>query len=139
MKLTNDRCFIDSNIFLYLLGDDMVKKNIAKEILLLDSCISTQVINENINVIFKKFKTIPLSGLKGHLEVLLKNNLIYKIGISTINQALFIKDKYHLQWYDSLIISSALQADCKILYSEDMQHNLLVEKKLTIINPFFEQ
>lgn len=133
MKQMKDRCFIDSNICLYLLGDDMVKKNIAKEILLFDSCISTQVLNKNINIIFKKFKTIPFAGLKGHIAILVKHNLIVGIDTNTINQALFIKEKYQLQWYDSLIISSALQANCKILFSEDMQHNLLVEKTLSII------
>lgn len=131
-----DRCFIDSNICLYLLGNDLKKKNIAKEILLLDSYISTQVLNENINIIFKKFKTIPISGLKGHITILTQHNIIVGIDIYTINQALFIKDKYQLQWYDSLIVSAALQANCKILFSEDMQHNFLVEESLTIINPF---
>jgi len=38
--------------------------------------------------------------------------------------------------YDSLIIASALEADCKILYTEDLQHNHLVENKLRIVNPF---
>ena len=30
----------------------------------------------------------------------------------------------------------ALEADCKILYTEDLQHKQLIENKLTIINPF---
>jgi predicted nucleic acid-binding protein len=29
-----------------------------------------------------------------------------------------------------------LNAGCDILYSEDMQHKMVIEKKLTIINPF---
>jgi predicted nucleic acid-binding protein len=82
MKQMKDRCFIDSNICLYLLGNDLKKKNIAKEILLLDSYISTQVLNENINIIFKKFKTIPISGLKGHVAILTQRNII--VGIEFI-------------------------------------------------------
>jgi len=31
----------------------------------------------------------------------------------------------------------ALEANCHILYSEDLQHGLLVEKRLEIINPFY--
>jgi len=38
--------------------------------------------------------------------------------------------------YDSLIIASATEADCEILYAEDLQHNHLVENKLRIVNPF---
>jgi predicted nucleic acid-binding protein len=29
-----------------------------------------------------------------------------------------------------------MEADCNILYSEDMQDGLIVEKTLTIVNPF---
>jgi len=44
--------------------------------------------------------------------------------------------KYDFQIFDAFIVTLALEADCDILYSEDMQHKLVVEQKLTIINPF---
>ncbi len=56
-----------------------------------------------------------------------ENNLIYA---STLRQ------KYNLSFWDSLIISSALLGQANYLYSEDMQHGLIIEKKLEIINPF---
>jgi predicted nucleic acid-binding protein len=34
------------------------------------------------------------------------------------------------------MLASALAAHCSILYSEDMHHEQLIEKKLQIINPF---
>ncbi len=43
--------------------------------------------------------------------------------------------RYGYSYWDSLIIATALQNDCSILYSEDMQHNQLIEGKLRIINP----
>ena len=46
-----------------------------------------------------------------------------------------IRDKYNISYYDSLILSSAIDSKCNILYSEDMQHNQKIET-LTIINPF---
>ncbi|BAY67477.1 hypothetical protein NIES23_02510 [Trichormus variabilis NIES-23] len=33
-------------------------------------------------------------------------------------------------------VSTALLSECSIIYSEDMQHNQLIENKLKIINPF---
>jgi predicted nucleic acid-binding protein len=60
------------------------------------------------------------------------------IDIPTIEKAIFIKGNYQLQWFDSLIIASALEANCTVLYSEDMHHNLIVENKLRILNPFLE-
>ncbi len=44
--------------------------------------------------------------------------------------------KYDLQLFDAMIVSAALEAGCEILYTEDMHHQLLVEAKLRIINPF---
>lgn len=54
-------------------------------------------------------------------------------------KALDIKSRYKLQYYDSLIIATALENVCDILYSEDMQHGLVVDNQLKIINPFLVQ
>ena len=54
----------------------------------------------------------------------------------TIEKAKELIIKYDFQQFDSLIVASALQANCTILYSEDLHHNLLVENRLQIINPF---
>jgi len=55
---------------------------------------------------------------------------------STIDLAISLIQKYDFQLFDSLIVALALESECKILYTEDMQHGLLVNKKLQIINPF---
>lgn len=44
--------------------------------------------------------------------------------------------KYDFQIFDSFIVASALEHDCKNLYTEDLQHLLMVEDKLRIINPY---
>ncbi len=44
---------------------------------------------------------------------------------------------YNYTLYDSLIITAAIEANCTILYSEDLQHNQQIGK-LKIINPFKE-
>ena len=38
--------------------------------------------------------------------------------------------------WDSLIVSSALLADCNVLLSEDMQHGQVFNNQLKIVNPF---
>lgn len=38
-------------------------------------------------------------------------------------------------FYDSVIVASALLAECKVLYLEDLQHQQVLEKQLTVINP----
>jgi len=57
------------------------------------------------------------------------------IDIETITEALKIKSKYGFSYYDCMIISAALQIGCTILFTEDMQHEQLIESTLTIINP----
>ena len=45
-------------------------------------------------------------------------------------------EKYDFQVFDGIIIAAALEADCDILYSEDMQDGQIIEDKLKIVNPF---
>jgi predicted nucleic acid-binding protein len=51
---------------------------------------------------------------------------------------LLLKEKYHYSWWDSLVLASALENGCQIVYSEDMQHEQVIEDSLKIINPFLE-
>jgi predicted nucleic acid-binding protein len=44
--------------------------------------------------------------------------------------------KYQFQLFDAIIVAVAIEGNCDILYSEDMHHGLVVDKALTIINPF---
>ncbi|MEO8854651.1 MAG: PIN domain-containing protein [Ginsengibacter sp.] len=133
-----DRNFIDSNILIYAhTMQDERKKKIAHKILSSDLAIfgNTQVINESINVFIKRFK-IPLIEIKNIIDQILLYLPVKTINSLTIQSALGICEKYQYSYYDSLIVSSALQNDCSTLYSEDLQHNQKIENCLTIINPF---
>jgi predicted nucleic acid-binding protein len=44
--------------------------------------------------------------------------------------------RYDLQIFDSIVAAAALEADCTILYTEDMHHGMTIDGMLTIINPF---
>ena len=133
----NDKIFFDTNVILYSYSEKAESKNkIAKSIISAnEGIISTQVIQEMCNILIKKFKLNESSISKTLLEI--NKNFIVKINnIDTINSALNIHFKYQFSYYDSLIIASALQNECSILYSEDLHHNQKIENVLTIINPF---
>jgi predicted nucleic acid-binding protein len=68
--------------------------------------------------------------------MLLDRFVVTVITQTTIEKAFVLSLKYGFSYWDSLIISSAIENGCNILYSEDMQHEQLIEKKLRIINPF---
>lgn len=58
------------------------------------------------------------------------------ITLDTHKEALAIAGKYGYRIYDALIVASALEAKCTILYSEDMQDGQLIANRLKIRNPF---
>ena len=129
--------FLDTNILIYAFSEDeQDKRIIANKILLEENClISTQVINELSNILYKKFKLDYQNALNVIDEILTIVD-VTQFEIATIKKAHLIKHKYKYSYYDSLIISTALENNCKILYSEDMQHKQIIENKTVIINPF---
>ena len=65
-----------------------------------------------------------------------KNNNLHTNTQITIIKACEIAERYRFSFYDSMIITAALESNCEILYSEDMQHNQTIDDTLKIINPF---
>ncbi|MEO1096415.1 MAG: PIN domain-containing protein [Bacteroidota bacterium] len=134
--------FLDTNIFVYSFDVDApVKKEIATDLVAqsfaADSgVISYQIIQEFLNVASRKFK-IPLSknSLSQYLTKFMDPLCKVYPSINLYIEALDIHDRWRFSFYDSLVISSALQAQCEIIYSEDLQHDQVI-KNTRIINPF---
>jgi len=136
-----DKFFIDTNIIVYAFDKhDVEKSRKAQDLIKLahkgEGCISFQVVQEFLNVALKKFEVsltpddakIYLSKILYPLcEVFPSENLYF----STIE----IMERWRFSFYDSLIITAAIDADCRILYSEDLKHNQKIYE-LTITNPF---
>lgn len=127
--------FIDSNIVLYLMDSDLQKRSISKSLLLQQPCISPQVLTEVANVCKRKFKYDKEQILRLWTDLLTDCKFIGTTQ-KTFHSSIALTRKYNFQLFDALIVASALEANCSILYSEDMHHNLVVEKRLTIVNPF---
>ena len=51
-------------------------------------------------------------------------------------QSFEIKNRYSFSYWDSLILSSALENGCDVIYSEDMHDGQLIDGVLRIVNPF---
>ena len=131
-----DRVFIDSNIFLYAFSDlDDEKRAVASKIISQKNIISTQVINEVSSNLIKKFK-FNNDEIYQFVESCYNRYIVADIEQKTFLNACNFRDSYSLSYYDSLIVSSALLSNCTTLYSEDMKDGLLIDGKLTIINPF---
>jgi predicted nucleic acid-binding protein len=132
-----DRIFLDTNILLYHYSATEPEKKL-KVFSIADNCnvhILLQVINEFVNVSIKKFK-VPVESIELSLAELYNNYVVYENSVETINKALSICKKYNYSYYDAQIIAAALLSNCKILYTEDLQHQQIIENSLQIINPF---
>ena len=127
---------LDTNILVYLYDDsDERKRNISESLILDRPIIGSQVISEFLNVT-KKLLKLPKNELMDKANKLFRVCEIVSMNQMTITKAKDLIVKYDFQLFDSLIVASALQSDCTVLYSEDLHHNLLVENQLRIINPF---
>ena len=92
-------------------------------------------LSETANVASKRLalSMLEIRKLITSLEAMCRVEII---SLVTIHTALDIRERYSFSWYDSLIIATALEADCNTLYSEDMQNGQEIEGRLRIVNPF---
>lgn len=136
--MSGNRFFVDTNIWLYALieGDDEQKRSSCKAVIQSSGSliVSAQVISEVcVNLLKKANQT----------EVFVKdliNSFYLKYEVVSLAENHFLKAsdlrlKYSFSYWDSLIVAAAIESSCPILYSEDMQNGLVVEDRLTIINP----
>lgn len=133
----SDKVFLDTNIIIYSYSSTEPEKQVVacKLIAGEDSYISTQVLTELCNTITKKMKQ-PYAVAAATVRECCKNNRLFVNTHHTIEEATRIAERYGFSFYDSLIISAALSSGCDLLYSEDMQHNQMIERTLKIVNPF---
>ena len=127
--------FVDTNIVIYSLGNDEEKRKRSIELISCHPVISVQVLNETVNTLIRKF-SMPIDDIKAIIKPLTLESTVKPLTENIHFSALTIKERYQFSFYDSLIIASALEAGCDILYSEDMQHKQIIDKQLQIINPF---
>jgi predicted nucleic acid-binding protein len=55
--------------------------------------------------------------------------------VELYRQVIGVREETDYTFYDSLIVAAALEAGCKTIYSEDLQHNRKLHG-LEIKNPF---
>jgi predicted nucleic acid-binding protein len=135
----NNKIFLDTNLWIYLYAKNPPDKSQkVAEIVTNNSSlllVSTQVLGELFYVLTRKNFTTKADA------TIIISDIVSTFPIQAISQievlqALEINAKYSYSYWDSLIIATALLNGCCIIYSEDMQHNQLIDKKLRIVSPF---
>jgi predicted nucleic acid-binding protein len=127
--------FLDSNVLLYFASADPVKADRAEALMQAGGVISVQVLNEIASVSRRKFgygwERIALV-----LHVVRRALDVKPVLLTTHEHGLQLAERHGFAVYDAMIVASALGAGCDTLWSEDMQDGMVVERRLTIRNPF---
>ena len=138
----SDRFFLDTNIFAYTLDLAAPAKAQISERLIQTAIqsrkgvISYQVVQEFFSVAFGKFRP-PMPAADAYAFFVSPLRPLQKVPFSQalLFQAIALREKHSIPWYDALILAAAIESECKILYSEDFQHGRKVEG-VKIVNPF---
>jgi predicted nucleic acid-binding protein len=129
--------FFDTNVLVYIASGQTTKADRAERLARDGGIISVQVLNEIANVARRKMR---LSWIETRALVSLIRGLlpIEPITLETHETGLALAERYGLSVYDAMIAASALLADCDRLWSEDMQHGMIISGRLRVVDPFRE-
>ena len=58
------------------------------------------------------------------------------LGLETHELGLALAERYGFSIYDAMILASAQLADCRVVFTEDLQNDQVIDERLKIINPF---
>jgi predicted nucleic acid-binding protein len=141
MNYTKGKFFVDTNLLVYAYDSSAGKKwKTSLEVLSLlwthrTGVISTQVIQELFVSLTQKVKSpIHPEMAKEIISDLVQWPLVVNDG-KNILRAIDLRIKYHLSFWDSLILQAAITSKSEFLLSEDFQDGQVIES-VTIVNPF---
>jgi len=138
----SDRFFLDTNIFVYSFDQSATAKArkaaqlIRKALTTQKGVISYQVVQEFFNVALRRFsQPMQAADAEQYLGTVFRPLLSVHSSQALYAEALHLHAQSGLSWYDSLIVSAALQARCDLLFTEDLQHGQRFGG-LRVVNPF---
>ena len=127
--------FFDTNILIYAFASNDPRSARAESLIAEGGAIGVQVLSEFTNVTRRKLRW-QWEQIDASLAVI--EELFGPVAPLTQaihSGALALARERELSFYDALIVAAAQDADCKLLFSEDLQHGQTFGK-LTVENPF---
>jgi predicted nucleic acid-binding protein len=136
------RAFLDTNIFVYAVDrSDRDKQKVADALIgrtieRRSGVVSYQAVQEFLNVALKKF-IVPFTAEQARLYISAVFRPLFAVqpSLGLFSDALDIRSRHKLSWYDSLIVAAAVEAGCSVLYTEDLSHGMKING-VQIENPF---
>jgi predicted nucleic acid-binding protein len=135
------RQFVDSNILVYAYDVAQGEKHNQAKALLLSlwesglGCASIQVLQEfYVNVTRKS--QFPLAA--EHAAQVIRDFSdwsVHRPGIKDVVSAIELQLRYQISFWDAMILQSARQSGCSILWSEDLSDSQVYDG-VKVVNPF---
>jgi predicted nucleic acid-binding protein len=132
----NDKPFFDTNVLIYVIGENDARTAPAEALVAKGGVVSVQVLNELAAVARRKLgMTWPdIDQVFAAIRVLCPSPV--PLTIETHEAGLRIAAQYQFHIYDALVAAAAIEAECTTLYSEGLQDGQVIDGCLTIRNPF---
>jgi predicted nucleic acid-binding protein len=134
--------FLDTNVLIYQLDTrderkHQIAENLINQALATEgACISFQVVQECLNTVLRKAEVrLDVVDARSWLDTVLVPLVRVAPSPALYRRGLDVQERWKYGFYDSLIVAAALEAGCKRLLSEDLQHGQRIEG-LRIENPF---
>ena len=126
----------DTNVVFYAFTGAGPKAFAAQAVIERADFISVQVLNEFANAVRRK-QDRPWPDIRLALDRLrLAVPAILPLDESAHLEATRLAERYQIGLYDALVLAVALIGEARTFYSEDLQHGMLIDESLRIVNPF---
>jgi predicted nucleic acid-binding protein len=138
-QTTVARTFIDTNIFFYAIDSRDPKKQARARALISEAAragegvVSAQVVQEFANNAMKKLYFTPEETAT--LCAAFADHTLVKPDLGLITNALNLMKSASLSFWDACIIAAAEQAQCKVLFTEDLNPGQQIGG-MKVVNPF---
>ena len=127
--------FFDTNVILYMTGGTPAFRAISKQLIGAGGTVSTQVLNETVNVLRGRKFGFSWDEVREFLAGVRAKCEVVPFSVAAHERGIVYAERFQLQVYDAMIVASAVLAGCSTLYSEDMHDGLVIDG-LMITNPY---
>jgi len=130
-----DRAFLDTNVLVYAFSLNDPRKPVAERLIIRGGVVGVQTLNEFVSVERNKLK-VPWSLILDWLKIIEKlcpPPVPLTMAAHTRGLQIAQSTGYHI--YDSLMLATAIEGQCTLFYSEDLQDGQVVDA-LRLRNPF---
>ena len=138
----NGRFFLDTNVFVCSFDASAPAKArrarqlIQRAVATGKGIVSYQVAQEFFNVALRRFaQPMAVAEAEQYLATVFRPLTAVHSSQTLFAEALRLSDRYRLSWYDALTVAAAIEGQCSLLYSEDLQHRQRFGD-LQVENPF---